>query len=156
MFIVPFIHSVINNNSNADAVADNNFKIHTIKILTIGGQRLWEEDDALNIERDILNSNGIYIQNSITKYKKNIYLCDVDSQKTNVAEFYNWNEIELDDLDTFCWKTYYFFTDSTNAHTHAHSHSHWLEIPQNEMLDVCRLEDLILALIEPNNKLINV
>ena len=55
MLILPFIHSVISNNTN------NNFKVNVIKVLTIGGNTIWEEDNSLHIDNDILNPNDIYL-----------------------------------------------------------------------------------------------
>ena len=59
MFIVPFIHNVVNH---------NNIKIHNIKLLTIGSKYLWEEDNNLDIDTDILNPNDIYRKNNIIKF----------------------------------------------------------------------------------------
>jgi phage tail protein X len=52
MFIVPFIHKV---------VTQNNLQINVFKVLTIGGSELWEEENGLNIDKDILNPNDIYV-----------------------------------------------------------------------------------------------
>ena len=46
MLILPFIHNIINN---------NNFEVNVIKVLTVGGQTLWEEKNNLHIDNDILN-----------------------------------------------------------------------------------------------------
>ena len=52
MLILPFVHNVVQQNS---------INIHIIKLLTIGGYELWEEDYTLNIEKDILNANDITV-----------------------------------------------------------------------------------------------
>ena len=36
----------------------------SIKLLTIGGQIIWEEENTLHIDNDILNPNDIYRKNA--------------------------------------------------------------------------------------------
>jgi len=131
MLILPFIHGVISNNTNN---TNNNFKVNVIKVLTIGGNTIWEEDNSLHIDNDILNPNDIYRKQAPIKYDNKLLLCEVDTNKTNLSEMYNWNECSLDDSNTFCWRTFYYFTNNKLC---------WLEIPDNEKIGKYPVKDLI-------------
>lgn len=111
MLIIPFIHRIVN---------EKNMNVHNIRILTIGGRYLWEETGDIN---DILNQNGIYCNNI---QSDNIYLCEVDTEKTNVNDIYKWSEIDINDTETFCWKDYIYFVGKNNEC--------WLNIPKSEKL----------------------
>jgi hypothetical protein len=132
MFIVPFIHNVINH---------NNIKIHNIKLLTIGGKYLWEEDNNLDIDTDILNPNDIYRKNDIIKFKQ-LMLCNTDTNKTNISEFYKWDEINVDDKEIFCWRKYIYLSGNDD--------SVWFDIPTTEKLGKYLVKDIINIII--NNK----
>jgi hypothetical protein len=129
MFIIPFI---------CKSTVHNNIIINNIKILTIGGKYLWEEDDNLHIDTDILEPNGIYRASSTIKSipaHPTYYLCEVDSNKTSLNEFYKWEELLTDDDATFCWKTYTHLTD-TNKNT-------WLPSPLSEKLNSVPVSEII-------------
>jgi hypothetical protein len=131
MFIVPFTHSVVNN---------NNFEVNVIKLLTIGGKQLWEEKSTLHIDNDILNPNDIYRKSPVIKYDKNLQLCEVDIEKTNISDFYKWEEVSINDSETFCWKTFYYFTGNNKLS--------WLEVPDNEKIGRYNIGDLIKTIIQ--------
>jgi hypothetical protein len=131
MIILPFIHKVINNN--------NTFKVNVIKFLTIGGYTLWEEKSLLSIDNDILNPNEIYRKNDIIKFDKNLYLCEIDTDKTKISDFYKWEELSLNDRDTFCWKTFYYFIGNDKVC--------WLESPLSEKLGKYSIKDLINKIV---------
>lgn len=129
MFIIPYIHT-------------RKTLPHTIvnlfTILTIGGNDMWEEDHNLDIETDILHPNGIYLKTPPIIHDK-IVLCNVDASKTDINDFYKWDEIDKDDNTTFCWKTIYTFNGNTE------DTKWWLPIPKEEKLgpytynELCRL-----------------
>jgi hypothetical protein len=131
MIILPFIHKITNNNS---------FEVNVIKILTIGGQTLWEENNSLHIDNDILNPNDIYRINNIIKFDKDLQLCEVDTKKTKISDFYKWEELSLNDNETFCWKTFYYFTGTDNIC--------WLEPPVSEKIGKYNIKDLINRIIK--------
>jgi hypothetical protein len=133
MFIIPFIH-------NISKQTHNNINIHTIKILTIGGRQLWKENSKLDIDNDILIPNDIYRIGDIIKLGKNIKLCKVDSSKTNINDYFKWEEININDTDTFCWRTYIQIIDINNHN--------WLNIPDNEKIDKFVLKDIIDTIIK--------
>ena len=131
MLILPFIHNVVN---------QNNIQINTIKILTIGGRGIWEEDNSLNIDKDILNSNDIYRKGAIIKFDKQLQMCEVDTEKTRINDFYKWEEVAFEDTETFCWRTYIYLTGDNN--------SNWLDIPKNELLGKYSVRDIIKKIIQ--------
>ena len=131
MLILPFIHNI---------VSQNNIKVHTIKVLTIGGRHIWEEDNSLNLDRDILNSNDIYCKATHIKFDKNLQICEVDAAKTNISDFYNWEEIAFENTDTFCWRTY--------IHISGENNTMWLDIPENEMLGAYSAKEIIAKIIK--------
>ena len=112
MLIIPFIHKI----------TDETIYVHNIRILTIGGTNLWEEPDSTSIN-EILSSNGIYSKN--IKKIDNIYLCEVDTEKTDINDIYKWNEIDIND-DTFCWRDYVHFIGKNKEC--------WLHLPKDEKI----------------------
>lgn len=99
--------------------------ITIFQVLTIGGKELWSEDDSLDV-CDILSSNDIFLTESPIK-KGDIYFCRVDTTKTNINDFYKWNEISLNDTETFCWRKFYTFGENEKT-------INWLPIPDKEYI----------------------
>lgn len=138
MLIIPFIHTQI---------MKNKIVFDIIKILTIGGKTLWSEDNSLDIKHDILELNGIMCSNikQIRTSTDNIYLCKVDINRTNIEDFYKWEEIALTDKDTFCWRKYIQFTENEND-------INWLDIPRSERIDKYTVEDIIQYIRDSEHK----
>lgn len=133
MFIVPYIHKVI---------SENSLNIHCIHILTIGGNNLWEEDNSLDIENDILKVNDIFILGEIITIDKIIKLCEVDVAKTNIHDFYKWSDIGMNDTDTFCWRNYIYILGPKGEV--------WLNLPNNERIENITLNKLLTNIINKN------
>jgi hypothetical protein len=131
MLIIPFIHNVVDQNS---------IQIHTIKVLTIGGRGIWEEDNSLNLDKDILNPNDIYRKGTTIKFDKQLQICEVNSEKTKITDFYKWDEIAFEDTETFCWRTYVYLSGNGSAN--------WLDIPVSEILGKYKIRDLIAKIIQ--------
>ena len=131
MLILPFIHNVTNQNT---------IQIHTIKVLTLGGRGIWEEDNSLNLDKDILNPNDIYRKGTTIKFDKQLQLCEVNTEKTKISDFYKWDEIDFEDTETFCWRTYTYLTGNDSAN--------WLDIPSSEMLGKYTVKDLIAKIVQ--------
>jgi hypothetical protein len=117
MFIVPFIYKV---------TKENNVQVHSIHLLTIAGKKLWEEDASFDVDRDILEPNDIYRKGDIQTIMKNVKLCEVDLERTNIQDFYQWKEIPLEDDTTFCWRTYF--------HLLGEKQECWLPVPHHETI----------------------
>jgi hypothetical protein len=139
MFVVPFTHTV---------KTEKNIIVNIIKILTIGGNDLWEETSDMDIQSDILIPNGLFsfdrtppsntAATPIFKLKGlDIYMCEIDSNRTNIADFYKWEEIS--DSETFCWRSFYHITDLNN--------NIWLPIPDNEKISNFKIIDIINAIL---------
>jgi hypothetical protein len=124
MFIIPFTYL-------KSTITQHQINIHRFIILTIGGNQLWTENDSLDPTHDILEPNGIFLEKPPINYK-NYYLCQVDILKTNLNDFYKWDEIELKDKECFCWRTFYTFGNELDL-------SSWLPIPENESLGLTSL-----------------
>lgn len=143
MLILPFIYKITN---------QQHCKLYNIKLLTIGGKYIWSEDDKLNIHKDILEPNDIYckeqidiiIDNIKTNIKNNITLCNIDINKTNIKDFYEWNEIKLEDETTFCWRNFVYILGSTNES--------WLDIPSHQKLSNIPLNNLIEKIVKEIQK----
>ena len=126
MFIIPFIHK--------QSVLDK-ITISIFQILTVGGKELWTEDNSFNLENDILVPNGIFLEKSPIQ-NDNTFLCKVDVTKTNISDFYKWDEIKLEDKDIFCWRTFYTFGEKDN-------YCNWLPVPTNQYIGKYNYKDLI-------------
>ena len=131
MLILPFIHNTVTQNS---------IQVHTIKFLTIGGQHIWEEDKSLKLDEDILNSNDIYRKGPVIKFDKQLQICEVDMEKTQVTDFYKWEEVEFEDTETFCWRMYIHLTGNNG--------DNWLDIPVSEMLGKYSVKAIIDRILQ--------
>jgi hypothetical protein len=141
MFIIPFVHTVINQPN----INQTTININTIKILTIGGRNIWQEENILDIDKDILNPNDLYRATKKTiKLSNNIFLYEIDANKTNIDNFYKWEEIDYDDTETFCWKTYIQLFDTKN--------NNWLNIPDDEKLENISVKNIITAILKEKEK----
>ncbi len=137
MFIIPFTHTIKN---------EKNIKINIIKILTIAGKDLWEEESNLDIQSDILIPNGLYSLNKTPIFKLkglDVYMCEIDIDKTTMTDFYNLNEIDIES-DNFCWRTFYHITDLNN--------NIWLPVPDNEKISNFKIIDIINAILINSKK----
>lgn len=94
--------------------------IHTFQILTVGGNTLWKENASFAVEADILHPNGIYLDKKPFQWK-DVYFCSVDTEKTDMNDFYEWTEISKQS-DMFCWRTFYTFGNERVCDS-------WLPIP---------------------------
>ncbi len=130
MFILPYTLNVIN---------QTNMQVVIIRVLTIGGKYVWEEDSKLDIYKDILNPNDIYCK-SIADFDKKLKLCSVDTNRTNLNDFYKWDEIDMTDEQTFCWRQFAYLLSNP-------SHLPWLEIPETEKLGKYSVRQIIQKLV---------
>jgi hypothetical protein len=109
--------------------------ITTFHCLTLGGALLWKEDDSLDVIRDIIEPNGIYLSSPPVKVN-DIVFCEVDTMRTNLADQYQWEEISLTDRQTFCWRTYYLMGKGNGT-------TNWLPLPAEERLEPYSLQEVI-------------
>jgi len=67
---------------------------------------MWKEECTLENVSEILHTNGMYLSAEPMKWKE-ILLCPVDIQKTNMADFYRWRSY-LNHTRCFVGKQYIF------------------------------------------------
>jgi hypothetical protein len=132
MFIIPFIHN---------KKTEKTMNIDIVQILCIGGKGIWEESDDLNIDTDILLPNEIFTEKIIQKEIKSnqVYFCKVDTTRTKRNEFYNWDDISLNDNETFVWRTFY--------NIKANDENTWLRIPKSEKIGNFRISSLLNEIV---------
>lgn len=136
MFILPY---------HSSSRAFQAIHMTTLHCLTLGGTQLWKEDDSLDVIRDILEPNGIYLASPPIRVK-DIVMCEVDTTRTNLADQYQWDEIPLTDRHTFCWRTYYLMGKGTDKGTDKdadNSKTNWLPLPAEERLEPYSLQEVI-------------
>ena len=73
---------------------------HSFQILTVGGTHLWQEEDTLRIEEDVMGPNGIILV-APPRVIGGLSLCEIDATQTNLQDFYEWNDLPLES-DTIC------------------------------------------------------
>lgn len=128
MFILPYIHSEVTTSLN---------QVNAFKILTVGGTALWSEETVKTTKQVVstLLSNGIHVKHTPVKVQ-NVFLCEVDNEKTAMDEFYTWKDIGVEDVETFCWRTFYTFGKEDN-------YMSWLPIPEKERVGVYSCQELV-------------
>ena len=124
--------------------------ITTFHCLTLGGALLWKEDDSLDVVRDILEPNGIYLASSPVRVK-DIVFCEVDTKRTNLADQYQWEEIPLTDRQTFCWRTYYLMGKGTDKGTDTVT-TNWLPLPAEERLEPYSFQEVMNSFSQTSSK----
>jgi hypothetical protein len=123
MFIIPYLY---------DRVQKNQMTIHRIQLLTIGGSMVWEEAVLSSIEEPILHPNGIYLTSKPVQIN-HLLLCEVDPQKTDLHDFYTWDEIDEPNQEIFCWRTFYLMESNQKG---------WLSMPSKETVGPYPCKDL--------------
>lgn len=119
--------------------------ITTFHCLTLGGALLWKEDDSLDVVRDIVEPNGIYLASPPVRVK-DIVFCEVDTKRTNLADQYQWEEIPLTDRQTFCWRTYYLMGKDMGTDIGkdiGKDNTNWLPLPAEERLEPYSLQEVV-------------
>lgn len=124
--------------------------ITTFHCLTLGGALLWKEDDSLDVVRDIVEPNGIYLA-SPPMWIKDIVFCEVDTKRTNLADQYQWEEIPLTDRETFCWRTYYLMGKG-NGTDNGMIMTNWLPLPVEERLEPYSFQEIIDSFSQTSSK----
>ena len=128
--------------------------ITTFHCLTLGGALLWKEDDSLDVVRDIVEPNGIYLASPPVRVN-DIVFCEVDTKRTNLADQYQWEEIPLTDRQTFCWRTYYLMGKGTDKGKGADMNkgkTNWLPLPVEERLEPYSFQEVMDAFSQTSSK----
>ena len=95
-------------------------KTHTITCLTFflscAGKRLWRtETNEILTEKQILDEycepNGFVVEHIWMDSKKQTAYLQIDPKKTNLSDFYTWDEAITKLGKPECWRSFYFIQD---------------------------------------------
>ena len=99
----------------------NAFHITSVNVfLSHAGKSVWKTEEPGNIPiqsilQEYCEPNGIYVlQWYIDLPNQTVFLL-VDPTKTNVSEFYTWEEAIQQQTKPECWRRYYFIQDIDGA-----------------------------------------
>jgi len=101
MFIVPYYKSV-----------DSSWTRYSL-FLSNGGKELWSIEDYIkpsNI-KTILKKNDLIAVAGTPVKLGSCYFVEIDTVKTNLTEFYTWEEVEFPNASEDCWRTLSMPTD---------------------------------------------
>ena len=91
--------------------------VHLSLFLSNGGRTLWQTDEASlsqkDLEREYLLLNGLIPSKVIVE--KDTAFVQIDPTQTKLADFYSWEEAYKHPQKPECWRSFYFFKDSTGA-----------------------------------------
>jgi hypothetical protein len=82
--------------------------------LSFAGKSIWEESGPLSksvIQHDYCELNGLYAKDIVIDPKKQLALIQIDTQKTNLSEFYIYEEALQKPDKPECWRSFYFIQD---------------------------------------------
>jgi hypothetical protein len=119
---------------------ENNMCIHCISILTIGGKYLWEEHPSLDIDHDILETNDLFRKGPLISLSNDMTICEIDPKRTNINDFFMWNELPHEDDSTFCWKKYYYLSSDKKEC--------WLQIPNHQRLSHMNVQTILDSILD--------
>ena len=89
-------------------------EMHNIQFLFAGGKYIIEEeydgDDPIRWYKSVLEEQGIYVMEHKQQiYKKKNYIWfEIDTGRTNIAEFTQASEIEEEDTETLGWRSIHY------------------------------------------------
>lgn len=85
--------------------------------LAHGGRSFWQTEELTisnkALEEEYLLPNGLFPK-SVHASKEIVYVW-IDENKTNVNDFYMWEEAYKHPQKPECWRSFYFFKDSTGT-----------------------------------------
>ena len=101
MFIVPYYKSV-----------DSSWTRYSLFLLH-GGRELWSIADTVRPAqiKTILKKNDLVAVAGPPAKLGSCYFVEIDTAKTNLAEFYTWEEVEFPSGSEDCWRTLSMPTD---------------------------------------------
>ncbi len=95
----------IQNTRTATAKEDSS-RVIQFSVLTLSGTALWKEEDTLDVIKEVLEPNGLFLSGSPILHN-GIYYCPVDLTRTDTSDDYHWEEIDPAQGGQFCWRTFY-------------------------------------------------
>lgn len=107
MKLIPFFYS---------KKETNEFTIYTLRLFTErAGKSIWKADGQLSadeISRDHMEPNGLFSKRVLIN--KDIAFIEIDSEKTNLNDFFSYEEALANPDKPECWRKFYFFIDKRN------------------------------------------
>ncbi len=97
------------------------FHITSINLfLAHAGKSVWKTEESGNVSLDCIvkeycEPNGIYIVKAHLDTNTQTAYVLVDSKRTNVSEFYTWEEALQQQSKPECWRRFYFIQDTDGA-----------------------------------------
>ena len=115
MKLVPFVLTQKEPTSNYDLR-----KYKWLVFMSHAGRGIWNTDEPgliseQTIQQDYLIPNGIVSSRIYIDKVAQIAWIQVNPQKTNLADFYSWEEALANTNKPECWRPFYFFKDAHNA-----------------------------------------
>ncbi len=99
----------------------NTFIITSVNVfLSHAGKSIWKTEESGNIPfqsilEEYCEPNGIFVEKShMDTLNQVAYLC-IDKTKTNVSDFYTWEEALQIQTKPECWRRFYFIQDYDGA-----------------------------------------
>ena len=99
----------------------NQFTITSVNVfLSYAGKAVWKTEESgfvslSTILQDYCEPNGIFIEQSYLDKTKQIAYLKVNPEKTNLAEFYTWEESLSKSSKPECWRRFYFIQDAEHT-----------------------------------------
>lgn len=89
--------------------------------LSHAGRGVWKTDEPgllseKQIRQDYLVPNGIYTSKVLIDKINEVAWIHVDTSKTNLSEFYTWEEALHATSKPECWRPFYFFKDEKGSY----------------------------------------
>jgi hypothetical protein len=108
MKVLPFILK-----TNQGTLARTNLSL----FLAHGGKGFWQTEQP-SVARDELEKEYLVLNGLIPKQiwmEQEIAYVQIDAEKTNLNDFYTWEEAYKHPQKPECWRSFYFFKDATGA-----------------------------------------
>lgn len=99
----------------------NQFQITSVNVfLAHAGKSVWKTEESGNIslkqiQEEYCEPNGIYISQAHIDTKEQTAYLLVNPSKTNLSDFYTWEEALQQQAKPECWRRFYFIQDEEQA-----------------------------------------
>jgi len=99
----------------------NHFTITNLHLfLSHAGKSIWKTDEPgslplQSVLEDYCEPNGFVIKRTYVDTSKHIVYLEIDSEKTNLTDFYTWEEALSKPTKPECWRRFIFVKDAEQA-----------------------------------------
>lgn len=94
------------------------FEIWSLTLfLSHAGKAVWKTDEhgfisKEKIEKDYCEPNGFVVKHLHIDEKKQLAFLEIDKHRTNMNDFYTWEEALSKSTKPECWRRYFFFENN--------------------------------------------